>query len=133
MTFMPPDFGANGFWLTLAAGLTVALGIAHSALGERYILQRLFRRGDLPALFGSDVFTRRTLRFAWHLTSIAWWGIAAAFVALGFNSARAGVLILAGTFALSGVITLVASRGRHLAWLVFLAIGLFAWLGAPIT
>ena len=131
MTILSPDIRANGFWLTLAVVLTVTLGIAHSALGERYILRRLFRRAGLPTLFGSDVFTRRTLRFAWHLTSIAWWGIAAAFVALGAGSARAGVLILAGTFALSGVITLVASRGHHLAWLVFLAIGLFAWLGAP--
>jgi hypothetical protein len=128
---MALDFGPNALWLKLAIGLVVALGIAHSVLGERYILQRLFRRADLPALFGSDVFTKRTLRFAWHLTSIAWWGIAAAFVALGFNSARGGVLILAGMFAVSGIITLVASRGRHLAWVVLLVIGLFAWLGAP--
>lgn len=34
-------------------------------------LVRLFRRADLPHLFGSDLFTRRTLRLAWHLTSVA--------------------------------------------------------------
>lgn len=131
MTATPLHFGPNSIWLNLAVGLAVALGIAHSVLGERYILQRLFRRPDLPTLFGSDLFTKRTLRFAWHLTSIAWWGIAAAFVALGFNSARGGVVILAGMFALSGIMALAASRGRHLAWVILLAIGLFAWLGAP--
>lgn len=50
--------------LDLAAALVVALGLAHSLLGERYILQRLLRREDLPRLFGSADFTRRTLRFA---------------------------------------------------------------------
>ena len=51
----------NG-WLLAAAVLTLAVGAAHSYLGARYILIRLFRRADLPHLFGSDVFTRRTLR-----------------------------------------------------------------------
>lgn len=118
-------------WLLVAAGLAVLLGAAHSYLGERYILMRLFRRAPLPALFGSDVFTRRTLRFAWHLTTVTWWGIAAAFWALGRGGAGDGIRVLAVTFLVSGMITVVASRGRHLAWIVFLAIGGAIWLGAP--
>ena len=55
--------------LQLAAILIVLLGVAHSVLGERYILTRLFR-GELPKLFGSSEFTRNTLRFAWHLTTL---------------------------------------------------------------
>jgi len=39
--------------LFLAAFLTVVTGIAHSVLGERYLLGPLFRREDLPALSGS--------------------------------------------------------------------------------
>lgn len=54
--------------LYLAALLVLATGIAHSYLGERYILIRLFRRSDLPKLFGGTAFTVGTLRFAWHLT-----------------------------------------------------------------
>jgi len=50
--------------VTIAAALCFALGLAHSVLGERYILVHLFRRTDLPKLFGDDRFTRRTLRFA---------------------------------------------------------------------
>jgi hypothetical protein len=51
--------------LYVAAALMVGVGIAHSVLGERYILMRLFRRGELPRLFGGTEFTARTLRFAW--------------------------------------------------------------------
>ena len=77
--------------LLAAAVLAGLTGVAHSYLGERYILIRLFRRQDLPHLFGSDVFTRRTLRVAWHLTSIAWWGSAFLFWALGKGSAPLGL------------------------------------------
>jgi hypothetical protein len=102
--------------------LAVLLAAAHSYLGERYILIRLFRREDLPKLFGGAEFTTRTLRFAWHLTSLAWIGLAAAVVAPGRVAE-----IAAATFALSGLAALAGSRGRHLAWIVFLAIAALAW------
>jgi hypothetical protein len=113
----------------ILAGLT---GVAHSYLGERYILIRLFRRQDLPHLFGSDVFTRRTLRLAWHVTSIAWWGSAALFWALGTGSARLGLQVLSVMFLVTAIVTGVGSRGRHLAWPVFLLIAIFSWLGATV-
>ena len=57
--------------LSIAAVLIGGTAVAHSVLGERYILVRLFRRENLPRLFGSDELTKRTLRFAWHLTSVS--------------------------------------------------------------
>jgi hypothetical protein len=36
---------------------------------------------------------------------------------------------MAGTFLASALVTLVGSRGRHLAWPVFLAIAAAAWFG----
>jgi hypothetical protein len=117
--------------LTVAIVLLVLIGAAHSYLGERYILMRLFRRGPLPRLFGSDLFTRRTLRFAWHITTIAWWGAAATLWALAGGSARGGILAVSATFAVSAAVALIGSRGRHLAWLVFAIIAGCAWLGAP--
>lgn len=117
--------------LLAAATLTCLLALAHSWLGERYILVRLFRRDDLPRLFGGTAFTRRTLRFAWHLTSVAWLSLAAVLVKLSSHlpsKAELGML-LAGTFATSGAIALVGSRGRHPAWVVFGAIALLAWMG----
>lgn len=116
----------------IASVLCVVLALAHSYLGERYILIRLFRRGDLPRLFGGTEFTARVLRFAWHLTSIAWLGAAWLFVFMALDrlSAASAAAVLAGVFLVSGGITLVASRGRHLAWPVFMAIGLIALYGA---
>lgn len=116
----------------VATALCFGVGLAHSVLGERYILTRLFRRPDLPKLFGGTEFTVRTLRFAWHLTTVAWWGAAAIFfeMAQGPLSSPTVSSILAGVFLTSAAVTLVASRGRHLAWPVFLAIGVIAIYGA---
>lgn len=119
--------------LLVATVLVFTLGVAHSYLGERYILIRLFRRADLPELFGSDLFTRRTLRFAWHLTTVAWWGCGV----LLFVAARSAGPVsratlggaLGGTFLVSALVTLAGSRGRHLAWPVFLAIAAASWFG----
>lgn len=62
--------------LAIAALLFLLTGAAHSYLGERYILIRLFKRDNLPKLFGGTEFTTGTLRFAWHLLTLVWWGIA---------------------------------------------------------
>ena len=115
---------------TVGAALLFGVGLAHSYLGERYILIRLFKRTDLPQLFGSDVFTRRTLRFAWHLTSVAWWGFAAVLLAAAQASPATVAVVVSLTFLASALITLAGSRGRHLAWPVFLAIAVAAWLAA---
>lgn len=120
-------------FLIAGAVLAVGVALAHSYLGERYILIRLFRRADLPRLFGGDAFTRQTLRFAWHLTSIAWWGFAALLWIYareaGSSARREALLVIAVTFLMTTVLTFGFSRGRHLAWIVFLAIAASAWLG----
>lgn len=110
--------------LAAAALLTVGVGAAHSLLGERYVVARLLRRHDLPRLFGSDWFTRRTLRFAWHLTTLAWWGMAGVLL---WPDAPLRAVSLA--FAASALLTAGLTRGRHLAWVVFAAIAGLAWLG----
>lgn len=113
--------------LLAAAALTVAVGVAHSWLGERYLVSRLLRRSDLPLLFGGDAFTRATIRFAWHLTTAAWLGLAAVLLVLaGAPSGHPGVrqvgLAVAAAFVASAALALAVTRGRHLSWLVFLAI-----------
>lgn len=114
----------------IAAALAFAIGAAHSYLGERYILIRLFRRPDLPHLFGSDVFTRRTLRFAWHLTTIAWWGLGGLVLMLARAATPAALgTAISVTFATTGLVTAFASRGRHFAWPVFFAIAVATWYG----
>lgn len=121
------------FYFIAAAILTIAVSLAHSWLGERHILMRLFRRQNIPHLYGSDVFTKRTLRFAWHVTSVAWCGIAALLLALALlpvdTSAVTMSKIIAATILASSVVVLIGSRGRHLAWVVFLVIAGLVWIG----
>jgi hypothetical protein len=116
--------------LVLAAVLAVLIAIAHSYLGERYILIRLLRRENLPKLFGGTQFTKNTLRFAWHLTSVAWVGLAAALVVLAESegvSAPRLARVVSVTFGVSALLALIGSKGRHLSWIVFLAIALLTW------
>lgn len=120
--------------LIIGAIFAVVIGAAHSYLGERYILVRLFRRSNLPKLFGSDVFTKQTLRFAWHLTTIAWIGLASVIlIGVVVNSSGQLSVILKAislTFLISAIVTLFASRGRHFAWIVFLSISFLVWMGS---
>ncbi len=111
--------------LLVGAFLLIFIGLIHSYLGEKFILIRLFRRDDLPKLLGSDWFTKRVLRFAWHITTIAWWGFAAIlyFLSNPSNNIRTEILItIATVFAISGVVSLFFSRGKHLSWLFFFGI-----------
>lgn len=117
--------------LTAAALLAIGIGLVHSYLGEKYILMRLFRQ-PLPTLFGDDWFTKQTLRFVWHILTVAWFGFAAVlFVLESPEVARSGLITAIGsTFAITGLIALVASRGRHLSWIVFGAISALCFLAA---
>ena len=119
--------------LFIAAILAMAIGVAHSILGERYILMRLFKRPDLPHLFGSPEFTVRTLRFAWHITSIAWWGLAAIIILIARDAASPSSLlyVLSATFLLTAIVAAVGSRLRHLSWVFFSAVGIILFVAAP--
>ena len=120
--------------LQLAALLGFALGLAHSILGERYILTRLFRRDNLPKLFGDTQFTSRTLRFAWHLTTIAFWGFAALLwqASSGALDQDAVLRTIGWTCLASGLLPLIMTRGKHLSWVVLFVIGAIATATAAI-
>ena len=114
------------YLLYLAAFLILLVSLAHSVLGERYILIRLFRRGDVPKIRGSVELTKLTLRFAWHLTSLVWLGMAAILLNIAHppvTTASLG-LITGCCFFLQFLTAVIASRGRHFSWIFFLAIGL---------
>jgi hypothetical protein len=110
--------------LYAAAVLIAILGLAHSILGERYILIRLFRREELPKLFGGTEFTRQTLRFAWHLTTVLALGLAMLLVHLAQGHGDQVLAATVGwTLLLSGLLPLIHTRGRHLSWLILFAAG----------
>ncbi|MFN9472126.1 MAG: hypothetical protein ACK59X_11875 [Acidovorax sp.] len=112
--------------LVTAAALIWLTGLAHSVLGERYLLMRLFRREEvLPRLLGSTAFTAGTLRFVWHLLTVVWWGLAYVVLSLGNGPLSRDHLLLAiGVTALvSAVFPLYFTRGKHLSWVALLAVG----------
>lgn len=103
----------------LAAGALVFLSIAHSALGESSILRPLFA-AEWTMERTPRWATQLILRFAWHLTSIAW-------LALALIVLDVAVLPTVGVMMLvSAAIIFVMLRG-HLAWPIFLLGGLAAF------
>ena len=119
--------------LIIGALLLILIGFVHSFMGEKYILIRLFRNNNLPKLLGGDWFTKRVLRFAWHLTTLAWWGFAAILYLLSVPSEniRSEILLtITVVFALSGVVSLSFTRGKHLSWVFFFSIACTSLFGA---
>jgi len=119
--------------LIVAALLLVLTGIAHSYLGERYILIRLFKRDNLPKLFGGTDFTTGTLRFVWHLLTLVWWGIAAIVLLASGKQLEPAIILRAFSIValVSGLFPLYFTRGRHLSWIVFFAVAALLWSGSP--
>lgn len=117
--------------LYLAAVLLVGIGVAHSWLGERYVLRRIERAGGLPKLtLGGVEMMAQVLRFAWHITSIAWFGIAAILVLMAHDALtdRTAGAAIGATFLVSALTSGIASRGKHYSWLVFLAVAVLVFL-----
>jgi len=112
--------------LFIASAILVLCGLIHSYLGEKYILIRLFRKDNIPHLFGSDEFTKGTLRFCWHITSILWFGFAA--VLIDYKKSNLFLLeIVAMTFLLCSVLSFYFTKAKHLSWIAFLAVSIMAY------
>ena len=108
-----------------AAILCFVVGIIHSILGERYILMRLFRRDNIPRLFGSDYFTKGTLRFVWHITTFAWWGFGYLLWLISTDQEMSPQTVLYTVSVVSlfsGIFSFGFTKGKHLSWIVFWAI-----------
>ena len=119
----------NAWVLGAAALLAAAIGVIHSWLGEQKILRPLLAPGQRTGILKQSEFVRRTVRFAWHLTSICWLGSAAILWVLANaqpdTTAIRVLAILGGVYLITAGVTLFSSRGRHLAWplLLLIAVG----------
>lgn len=113
-------------YLTTAASLMIIIGLIHSILGEHLIVKPILAL-KLPNIKGGNFITRRTIRFAWHLTTLAVFGLAGVvliYAETGVDMNGALVLkVIAAVFIVASVISLVAVRGKHFSWWVFLLIG----------
>lgn len=119
--------------LFASSALTVLLGVAHSALGERLIVQPILRLQGLPVVLGGTARTKGVIRYAWHLLSLTWWGLAglmAYMAAVPATLSEPFLWMVVIVFGLSGAIVLAASRGRHMAWVLFLTAATLAGFAA---
>lgn len=105
----------------VAVGILTLIAALHSVLGEGALLRPLFaKEWDIGVpRFAAE----RILRFAWHLTSIAWVGLAVAIAGVPLLHAAAIVCVI------SGAVVFVMLRG-HLAWPLFFAAGMCLWASA---
>lgn len=112
--------------LIFAAFLTFVIGAVHSWLGEHRLIGPLLAPDNRHGIL-AHAFARLVLRFAWHLTTLAWWGFAAILGILALSpvggQGRMILLVIAPLFLAMGLFTLTTSRGRHVSWPFFLAIG----------
>jgi hypothetical protein len=108
-----------------AAIILVAIGIAHSVLGEVTVLRPLIaqRTWTIPGV--PRMAADRLLRFAWHLTTLAWWALAAVLVGASIEVAFAATC-------LGAAIIILAVLPGHLAWPAFLAAGLLSLWSADL-
>lgn len=119
--------------LVAAALLIFLTGIAHSYLGERYILIRLFKRDNLPQLFGGTEFTTGTLRFVWHILTVVWWGIGILVLQASGQAPQPKFMleVFSSVAFVSGLFAFFFTRGRHLSWVAFFTFATLLWIAAP--
>lgn len=112
--------------LLAAALLLVVTAAVHSVAGERRLIGPVLARRD--GILKSPL-ARFVLRFAWHITSVAWVVIALILLALVLDPAAVRWWAAAGTgvaFTAIGVFTALSSRGRHIGWPFLTGIGVTA-------
>ena len=97
--------------LIVAALLTVAVGLMHSVVGGRRLIEPIAAMDGLPVILGSVERTKLTLRVGWHALSLTWWGMAVALVLMQAVPETKSALFLwmtAGVFGLCGISALLS-------------------------
>jgi hypothetical protein len=126
------------WWLLAAALLVLGSALAHSLLGEKVVLRRVYRHahdtGGQNRRAADDPLTRQTIRLAWHSLTIALLGFAALLVQAGLSGLPHGngwdvaLKAISLTFGALSLLSLVIAKGRHIGWMWFLATAIAIWL-----
>ncbi len=112
--------------LAVAGYLALILSLAHSVLGERMVLRRLMAWDGRGADGGKELSEqqRRVLRASWHLVTVFGLGFAATLLRASGGGFAGTPMVLAVTFLAAALYWVWATRGRHPAWLILMAIGM---------
>jgi hypothetical protein len=112
--------------------LAFVVGLAHSFLGERFFLPRL-RQKEAPVDVGTEIFVNRTLRGAWHLSTLACWSSAVILIVFAFRPLDDSIIIvmrvISNFYLFSGILSVFMSHGRHFIWIIFFVLSLVTWFG----
>ena len=115
--------------LFTAGCLVIVLGLVHSLLGEWLIFRHLRDSGIIPTKGGALLEEKQVIILwaSWHLVTVFCWGIGA--ILCGFYISSAEIVVpsfVINSVALSmisgAVLVLLATKGKHPAWIVFTAI-----------
>lgn len=120
-------------WLLAIAGIgCVTAAVVHSTVGERLFVQPILARMDWSG-FRSEMFARRIVRLAWHVTSVTWLGFAVILLApiLGVKGPVTAYWAAAATFGTAFLMTGYGTDWKHRGWPVF-AIVTAALIGALV-
>jgi hypothetical protein len=126
------------WWSLTGAVLLLGAALAHSLVGEKMVLRRLYRRGGERAEEGrrssDEAGTRRAVRLTWHSLSLCLVGFAMLLLTSGIDHRAVGTgwnalaPVIAATFAALTALSLFVSRGRHVGWMWYAAAAVAAWL-----
>lgn len=125
-----PRSPAVNLCLVGASVLAVIVGVVHSVLGEHLIFRHQPRAADGARRHRRPV---DILWATWHIASVLGLALAAVLwklAAMPEPSALREFLLLAIAlaYAVSGVLVLVATRGRHPGWAGLIGVALLVWL-----
>jgi len=108
-------------WLWFSALAMVITAVIHSVAGEKRIIGPLVANGA-GELLGPEL--SRTMRGAWHLTSL--FMVLFAVLAAWPGMPNGALIAIGGVWLALGVAILIRSRGRHPGWPTLSAAGIFA-------
>jgi hypothetical protein len=121
--------------LAVAGALIFLIGVGHSIIGEHLIFRQLRVKGLVPTLSAPPLRARHVhiLWASWHIVTVYAFAFSALLIKLAIASTRAEFKLFAvqttiAALLASAMLVLVATKGKHPAWLGLLAVVLLLWL-----
>lgn len=105
-----------------AAVLLLVMSVFHSLVGERYVLGPIKANNTLPEMWGSRVYTFRTIQATWHLVSALWLGLAVYWTALSVvpdQAVQVSLIAFGVLFGVLAIVPLVWDSGEHKSYIPF--------------
>jgi hypothetical protein len=122
-------------YLAAAAALTFLIGTGHSVIGERMIFKHLRTTGIVPTLPAAPLKARHVyiLWGSWHIVTVMAFAFAAQLLKLAmatidtdFPAFALQTIVI--SMLLSSLLVLLATKGKHPAWLALLGVVVLIWL-----